>query len=239
MSERIDNGKTEYAKYQVSDELATHVVISKDNGTVLDAYFGENGGRGQMTRFAGKDGVYAVKGYSDYLFNRDLKGWRDLSLFKFEEADATNVNVDNENGSFVFAKSGSDWTGKFKPAKGGALADIPRFDPAKVSDLVRAYRSLNADNVAPAGKSATDLGLDKPSATVVITLKDGGKREVKVGANAEGSSRWVSVSGKSDFYSISSWAADWALAEQKKFQKEEPADAKKDDKQKTAITQKK
>lgn len=224
IGELIDPGKTEYQKYQVTDDLALHAVLSKDNGAVLDAYFGENGTRGQMTRLAGKDGVYAIKGYSDYLFNRDVKGWRDLTLLKFEEGDVTAVTIDNEHGSFAFDKGASDWTAKFKSAK-GAAGELKRFDGAKVADLIRAYKLLSADNFADQGKTASDLGLDKPTATLRFTLKDGAKREVKVGATAEGSSRWVEVSGKSEFFSISSWAADWALAEQKKFQKEE---AKKD-----------
>ena len=64
------------------------------------------------------------------------------------------------------------------------------------------------------------VGLEKPLATIQLTLKDGAKRDVSVGSNAEGSSRWVKVSGSDDIWSISSWAADWATAEEKKFQKE-------------------
>jgi hypothetical protein len=200
--------------------------LSKDNGVVLDAYFGENGGRGQMTRIAGKDGVYAVKGYSDYLFNREVKAWRDLSLFKFEEGDVTAVTIDNEHGSYGFTKDGDAWKAKFKKGKAGPPKDIERFESSKVMDMVRAYRMLNADNFAEKSKTSADLGLDKPSASVVFTLKDGGKREVQVGATSEGSSRWAKVSGKDDFFSVSSWAADWALAEPKKFQKEDPKEAK-------------
>ncbi len=225
VSELIDSGKTEYAKYQVSDELGLHAVFAKDGGTVFEAYFGENGGRGQMTRIAGKDGVYAIKGYSDYLYNRDLKGWRDLTLFKFEENDVESASIDNEHGSFSFAKKDGNWSGKFKAPK-GTSGDIKRFDSSKVLDLIRAYRTLNADNFADKSKSAADLGLTTPTATLVFTLKDGAKREVKLGSTAEGTSRWVEVTGKSDFFSISSWAADWATSEEKKFQKEEAKDDK-------------
>ena len=99
-------------------------------------------------------------------------------------------------------------------------------------------------NVAPgdparlvAGPNATEdmvetirvqNGLDKPVATVTFTLDAGAKREVKVGANAEGSSRWVQATGHDELLSISSWAADWATAEPKKFQKAE--EKKADDK---------
>jgi hypothetical protein len=216
--EQIDPGKGMYDKYKVADGKGLHAVFSKDGGTVFDAYFGESGGRGQMTRIGGKDGVYSIKGYSSYLYSRDAKGWRDMTLFKFEEGDVTAVSILNENGSFEFVKKDDKWTAQYKKPKGGVLAPLDKFDSGKVADLVRAYRSLNADNFAEPGKTAADLGLDKPVATLSLTLKDGGKKVVEVGATAEGTSRWVRVTGKDELFSISSWAADWATAEPKKFQ---------------------
>src|SRR5688572_765988 len=79
--ELIESGKTSYEKFKLGDSQGLHAVFKKGDKVVLDARFGENGGRGQMTRVAGKDGVYAVKGYSSYLYERDVKGWRDTTLF--------------------------------------------------------------------------------------------------------------------------------------------------------------
>jgi hypothetical protein len=229
VSEQIDATTASYAKYGVADDKGLHAVFSKGTGVVLDARFGENGGRGQMTRIAGKDGVYAVKGYSSYLYARDAKGWRDLTLFKFEEGDVTAATIQNEHGKFSFTKDGETWKGKLEKPKGAAEA-IKDFDDAKVKDFVRAYKALNADGFAEKGKTLSDVGLEKPVATIQLTLKDGAKRDVNVGANAEGSSRWVKVSGSDDIWSISSWAADWAMAEEKKFQKEKAKDKDKDKK---------
>jgi hypothetical protein len=236
VSELIDAGKGAYDQYKVSDNKGLHAVFTKGNATVLDAWFGENGGRGQMARLAGHDGVYAIKGYSSYLYDRDVKGWRDTTLFKFEDTAVNAVTVDNEHGSYAFAKSGDKWTAKYKEPKAAAAKDLERFDDSKLKDMLRAYKGLNADGFADKTKTPADVGLDKPAATVVMTLNDGAKREVKVGATAEGSSRWVQASGVNDIVSISSWAADWALAEPKKFQKAEEAkkDDKKDDKAKPA-----
>jgi hypothetical protein len=227
VSELIDGSKASYEKFKVGDNQGVHAVFYKGANAVLDARFGENGGRGQMTRIAGKDGVYAVKGYSSYLFDREVKGWRDTTVFKFEDTAVNAVSIENEHGSFAFAKDKDAWTGKFKDAKGGALKDIEKFDDSKLKDMLRAYKSLNADNFADPSKTPADLGLEKPSATVIFTLNDGAKRQVKIGATAEGSSRWAQASGMNDLVSISSWAADWATAEPKKFQKtEEKKDAK-------------
>jgi hypothetical protein len=225
-SEMIDSGTGSYDKFGVSDGKALHVTFMKGDAKAFDAYFGENGGRGQMTRIAGKDGVFAIKGYSSYLYDREVKGWRDTTVFKFEDTAVNAATIDNEHGSFSFTKSGETWKGTFKPAKGGAAKDIERFDEAKVKDFLRAYKGLNASDFAEAGKTPADLGLDKPVATVVITLNDGAKRELKVGATAEGSARWAQASGLTELVSISSWTADWATAEPKKFQK---AEDKKDD----------
>jgi hypothetical protein len=227
VSELIDSGKASYEKFKVADTQGLHAVFSKGGTTVLDARFGENGGRGQMTRIAGKEGVYATKGYSSYLYDRELKGWRDTTLFKFEDSAVTSAVITNEHGTFNFEKAGTGFSGKFKAAKGGGSKDIEKFDTAKVSDFLRAYKSLNADGFADKDKTPKDLGLEPPSATVVITLSDGAKRELKVGSTAEGTARWVQASGVADLVSISSWAAEWALAEPKKFQKAD--DAKKDD----------
>jgi len=219
VTELIDSSKASYGKFGLSDDKALHAVFSKGNGVALDLYFGESGGRGQMTRIAGKDGVYAVKGYSSYLYARDVKGWRDLTIFKFEDSQVSNVTIDNANGSFVFALEGDKWTAKFKKGKDGSAEPLKNFDDSKLKDMLRAYKGLNADNFADKSKTPADVGLDKPTATVVFTLKDGAKREVKLGSTAEGTSRWVNATGSSEIWSISSWAADWATADEKKFQK--------------------
>ena len=221
VAELIDPGKGAYEKYNVADGKGLHAVFAKDGGTVFEAWFGDSGGRGQMTRLAGKDGVYSVKGYSSYLYAREPKNWRDMQLLKFEDTDVTAARIVNEHGEFEFTKTGEKWVAKHKPAKGGALAPLAKFDEEKLKDMLRAYRSLNGDNFAEPGKTAADLGLDKPVATLELTFKDGGKKQIAIGSNSENTSRWTKLSGNDEFFSVSSWAADWALAEPKKF---EPAD---------------
>src|SRR5207344_2308 len=141
VKELIDSSKDSYGKYKVSDDKALHVVAYKGKDVALDAYFGEDGTRGQMTRLAGKDGVYAVKGYSSYLFNKDAKSWRDKTIFKFEEKDVQKVTLQNENGTFTFEKAGEDWKTKFSKPKSDSGKEIEKFDKTKVESLVRAYKA--------------------------------------------------------------------------------------------------
>ena len=74
--------------------------------------------------------------------------------------------------------------------------------------------------------SIADAGLDEPSATITFTLEDGGKRVLDVGATAEGTNRWARQPDAQQVYSVSSYVADWALAELKKFQSEKKDDKK-------------
>lgn len=228
--EEIAAGADQYEKFAVSDGKAVHARFSKGGEVVADLYFGDGGGRGQMTRIGGKDGVFAVKGYSSYLYARDLKDWRDRTIFKFEDEKAKSVEIQNEHGLFSFERSGTTWSAKVKEPKALAAKAVERFDEAKVKDLLRAYKALTADAFAE-GKQPGDVGLATPKATITIKMEDGATHVLTVGDAAEGSSKWAKRTGSDEIFSVSSWTADWATAEASKFQKaEEKKDDKKSDK---------
>ncbi|HSC86761.1 MAG TPA: DUF4340 domain-containing protein, partial [Polyangiaceae bacterium] len=220
--ERIAEGTAAYANYELGDAEAIHFTAFEADKPVVELWLGKSGGRGQTVRVKGKDGVYVLDGYSSFLYTRDTKGWRDLSILKLDTDKANRVTIDNEHGSFVFAKSGGAWMAEFKKAKGSA-GKIKDFDTAKVDDLLRAYKTLNASDFGD-GKTLADTGLEKPVATLGITLDDGSKTEILFGSTAEGSSRFAKLPGRDQIYAISSWAADWAVAEESKFVKK--ADSK-------------
>jgi hypothetical protein len=224
VSEQIDSTTASYPKFGLTDEKALHATFYKGADKALELYFGENGSRGQMTRLPGKDGVYAVKGYSSFLYTRDAKGWRDKTIFKFEDKDAEKVTVENEHGLFTFDKNGEDWSAKLKAAKAPQAKDLKDFDKTKLESLLRAYKTLNAVDFGD-DKKTEDVGLAEPIATLTIELKGGsGKHVLTVGDTAEGSNRWVMKNGSDQVFSVSSWAADWATGDKAKFQKsDEPA----------------
>jgi hypothetical protein len=229
VKELIDSSKDSYAKYKVTDDKALHAVFYKGKDVVLDAYFGEDGSRGQMTRIAGKDGVFAVKGYSSYLFNKDGKSWRDKTIFKFEEKDVTKVSLENENGTFSFEKSGEDWKAKHAKPK-GAAADLEKFDKTKLEGMVRAYKTLSAADYAD-GKKPEETGIGTPKATITFEEQNGAKHVIVFGNAADGTNRWAKKIGADETFSVSSWAGDWATANVDKFAKtEEKKDDKKGDK---------
>ena len=170
---------------QLDAAKGVHVVAWKGADKKADDVFGKSGTAGQLVVTAGKpDLVWAAKGYSAYLYTKEPKDFRDKEVFKFDDVTASQVAVTNAHGTFAFTK-GDAWTGTFdkKP--------IARFDQEKVKDILRAFKTLSADDFGD-GKSLADTGLDKPEATVSIHLTGDGKTyELLVGKVSTGTNRWA------------------------------------------------
>jgi hypothetical protein len=218
-----------HEKYELTADAGLHAQVFKGDEKILDMVFGKKGSRGQMAKMAGDDPtVYAVDGYSSFNWSKELKGWRDKKIFEFEDGNVIAAEVENEHGKFSFTKEGDEFKGKFYPRKGGELAaageDIERFDPAKVKDMLRAYKNLKATDFAADGD---DTGVDDPIADgggiVRFTMKDedAPSHIAKVGKAQKGSNRFLVSEGKDTVYVVTSWAADWATAEPDKFAKPE------------------
>jgi hypothetical protein len=205
--------------YQFEPAKGVHVVAWKGGEKKLDVTFGKSGARGQMAMIDGKPSIYAVSGYSSYLYTRETKGWRETDIFKFDDANATSMTIEGKGGTFSFTK-GETWAGTYKGQP------IPKLDEDKVKEALRAFKNLNAEDFGD-GKTPADTGLDTPESKVTINLKDGaGTYILKVGSTATGSSRYAMKDGSDTIYVIPQFSADWATADLKKFQKEADAGAK-------------
>jgi Domain of unknown function (DUF4340) len=204
-------------EFQFADNKDVHVVASKGADKKLDVRFGKSGARGQMAMVEGKPGIYAVSGYSSYVYARETKGWRDAEILKFDEANVNQLTIAKKDGTFSFTKAADHWGGTFKDKP------IAGFDEDKVKDALRAFKALNADDFGD-GKTPADTGLDAPESTVTIQLKDNAAKYVlKLGKTATGTSRYLEKEGDSTPFVVAQYVSDWALADTAKFQK--PADA--------------
>jgi hypothetical protein len=240
ITDSIDRGTGAYDQYEVADKKAIHVTVFKGADKALDLFVGKSGTRGQMVRVAGKDGVFAAQGYQAWLYTKEAKNWRDKSILKFEDKDASKVVVENKNGKFTFEKKDGKWVAsREKLDKKGELETVEKwekFEAKKVDDLLRAYKGLNAvdfgdDKQKP---DSADTGLaDAKKEGGTITIQVGGDtHKLKIGKTQKGSNRFfLKEGGDGTVYVVSSWAADWATAEASKFEaKDKDKKDKKDDK---------
>lgn len=220
LSETITSEADAYERWGVAEDKALRAVFHAGEETVFDVYLGESGSRGQMARLASSAGVYTLAGLSKWLYERDAKGFRDKTIFKFDDKEVVTVKIDNETGRYLFERDGDGWKSTLAKKRGRSFArarTIEGFAAGKVDELLRAFKSLNALDFGD-DKALGDVGLEKPVATVTVELKGGtGLFELRVGATADASNRWVVSNASPQIFSISSWAANWAVAEPEKF----------------------
>jgi hypothetical protein len=209
--------------YDLDAAKAVHVLGFKAGDKKVDDYFGKSGSRGEMMMVGGNSAVYSASSFSVYMYNRDVKGWRDTEILKFDDATANTVVIENTHGVISFTKANDKWVGTFKGKS------IERFDEDKVKSMLSTFKSLNAEDFGD-GKSPSDTGLDKPDGTVTVTLKDNaGKFVVHIGKVSTGTSRYAQKDGSDTVYVIGSFAGDYVTSDISKFQKAldagAPADA--------------
>ena len=197
---------------QLDPVHAVHVVAWKGSDKKLDELFGKSGAAGELVVVSDKpDAVWAAKGYSSYLYTKEAKDFRKKDILHFEEANASAVKIANTHGTFAFTK-GDKWAGSV----GGH--PIPRFDADKVKDMLRAFKSLNAEDFGD-GKSLAETALDKPEAKVTFHLKNGpSTTALLVGSVSTGTNHWAKRGDDDTIYQITSFASDWATADAAKFE---------------------
>lgn len=218
--------------YDFTKEKQVRVITYKGADKKTDLTFGGSGQRGQMAMIEGKPAIYSITGYSSYLYTRDVKGFRETEILKFDDANAIQLMIEKKHLTspddkkkdvvLSFTKDGDKWAGTHngKP--------IERFDEDKVKDAVRAFKALTADDFGDKTTTA-EAGLDEPESKVTVKLKDNaGTYSFKVGKVSTGTNRWVIKDGSPQIYSLPSYTADWAVADVAKFQRAADAGAPKD-----------
>src|SRR5689334_21131215 len=81
-------------EFQFEKDKAVKVQTFKGSDKKLDATFGKSGARGQMAMVEGKPSIYAVAGYSSYVYAREVKGWRDTEILKYDDANVSQVTIE-------------------------------------------------------------------------------------------------------------------------------------------------
>jgi hypothetical protein len=203
---------------QLDGPHAVHVTAWKGNDKKFDAIFGKSGAAGELMVLADKpNDVVAVKGYSPYLYTKDVKDFRNKEVLHFDDGSVFQVVVTNSHGTLTFNKGGDGkWAGLL------GTKPIERFDAEKVKDMLRAFKTLTAEDFGD-GKTPSDTGLDRPDAEVAFHLSGGPTVNLDVGKVATGTNKWASLPESTKIYQITGYAADWLTSDTLKYQT--PADA--------------
>jgi len=201
--------------YDLQPDKAVHVVATKGGDKKLDARFGKSGGLGDAFMLEGNQNLYLVKGYSSWMYGREVKDWRDREMFKFDDAQVASMEITGTHGHFLFTKGdkdggANDWTGVHDKKA------IPSLDGSKVGNAVGAFKNLMTEDFGD-GKTPAETGLDAPEETVVFKMKDGATHTLKIGKPAD-KAHYAQKDGDPMVYMIGAYPYEWASGEMSKFQ---------------------
>jgi uncharacterized protein DUF4340 len=165
------------AEFEVDDAKGTRVTVLDKSGKVrADFLVGKYVNGTTMMRQVGRNQVFGAVGSLKFVFAKDAKGWRDKTILDFKREDAQRLEVETAAGRIVLKKKDeTTWEVESSPIP------IANLDQAMPSQIVTSLAALKANDFADG--AGPEAGLDKPEATLSVTLKDGNTRRILVGAH--------------------------------------------------------
>lgn len=154
-----------YARLQVDDANAVHVVVKAKDDVVADLKVGKYANGLTMVRVADREEVFGASGSLRYAFDRELKAWRDRKIVDVDPSNVKTVRFEANGATFAFERQPDGWKATDVPK---SLSD---FDPRKVTSLVSMIARLTATDFAPEEMSAARAGLTEPSGKVTLRVE--------------------------------------------------------------------
>ena len=191
-----------HAEYEVDDKGGVHVVVSDGSKTLADFRLGKTIEDFTMLRPAGKSQVYQAVGSLRFVFERELKNWRNRSVIEFKQEEARKLDVTTEAGRVLLARPDEKTPWKVE----SSTSPIDRLDDAVPTNLLSTLYSLSAFDFAD-GIAPDKSGLDKPRATIGVTLKGGRQLTLLVG-NRKDDDTWVQRKGEPQVFIIKKYTLE-------------------------------
>jgi hypothetical protein len=206
-----------YAQLEVDDKKATHVIAKQGGKVVADLLIGAYRGGNTMVREKSAVNVATVKGSIKYVFDKELKDWRDRLVVEATADQIASVAFESPKGAFRFVREGTAW----KQAPGEKA--LPNFDGAKVNSLVGTATSLHATDFAAKDVTADAAGVgDKPDGIVTLTTGgDAGVQTIVLHVGHKfGEGYYLTREGKEPIFLVSDFAGGRLVPTAEKFAKD-------------------
>jgi hypothetical protein len=169
-------------------------------------------------RLADAEQVVLASGMLKMAFDRELKDWRNKTIFALNQQDITDYEVKGDKG-FLLKKGEKDQWEVVAPEK---------FSPKKetVEDCLKTVSSLNAADFAEG--LLKDFQLDQPAQEILVTMKGGAIRTLLLGKEKNAFQRFVKTPDADTIYVLEKYNLEKLLPSLDKLKQ---GDAVKDNKQ--------
>jgi len=170
----VSKNPKNFDQYEVTAEKGLDVRLAdSDNRSLARLYVGKSGPDifSTYVRVQDSDRVVLVGSILKTVFEKELKDWRDKTIFKLNKDDIVAYAVDGTAKLHLKKDDTQSWQ---------VLAPEV-FAPKKeaVDDIMRKFASLKAVDFAEG--QLKDFGLDRPERTITAVLKDGATVTLLVG----------------------------------------------------------
>jgi hypothetical protein len=210
-----------YKELEVDQDKGVEVTIEDGaKKTLAHFYVGKSGPDLFSTYMRLADAQQAVlaSGMLKMTFDRELKDWRNKTIFALNQQDITDYEVKGDAG-FLLKKGEKDQWEVVAPEK---------FSPKKeiAEECLKTIATLNAADFAEG--PLKDFELDQPAQEILVTMKGGAVRALLLGKDKNAFQRFVKTSDADTIYVLEKYNLEKLLPS---IDKLKLGDAAKDTKQ--------
>lgn len=198
-SRLVANTAASHTRLKVDDkDFVRRIDLTGGDGKTQSILIGTSPNvRATNVRSANKDAVYLTGDVTGTDINTDIASWINATYFTANTPDIKALAFTNAKGKFDFTRVVTDtWT----------LTGLAKGETFNQNNFTTRLTRLNSIQMTePLGKAAKpEYGLDKPSATITITVQPSGTTPTKtillVGAKDATADSYVVKSSGSDYY---------------------------------------
>ncbi len=208
-------------EFEVDQEKGVEVRIEDGaQKTLAHFYVGKSGPDLFSTYLRRADATQVVlaSGMLKMTFDRELKDWRNKTIFALNQQDITAYQVKGEKG-FHLKKGDKDQWEIIEPEQ-----ISPKKEP--VDDCLKTIATLTAADFAEG--PLKDFQLDQPAQTILVTMKDGSTRTLLLGKEKNAYQRFVKTPDADTIYILEKYHLDKLMPALDTFRQ---SDAEKEKKQ--------
>jgi hypothetical protein len=211
-----------YKELEVNQDKGVEVRI--EDGTkksLAHFYVGKSGPDLFSTylRLADAEQVVLASGMLKMAFDRELKDWRNKTIFALNQQEITDYEVKGDKG-FHLKKGEKDQWEVIAPEK---------FSPKKeiAEDCLKTIATLNAADFADG--PLKDFQLDQPAQEILVTLKAGATRTLIIGKEKNAFQHFVKTPDADTIYVLENYNMEKLVPPLDKFKQGDPGKDKKQD----------
>jgi hypothetical protein len=204
----VSDQKSRHSEFELADG-GLRVAVKKGDKLLADLHVGKAANDETLLRLEGKDDVWAATGFFKYQFDKEMLGWRDKHIARFEDRDVEKIEVTHKTrGRIVISRPA--------PTDAGAAPEwrvvessvkVEPFDKRMATDVATTFSTLLASEFVDDAKPG-ETGLDSPENTITVSLRNGKQYRVLIGKKKGADDTYIKMADKPQVFLIKKYTIE-------------------------------